>query len=60
MIFHNSRAFIANSTWAEKDDFLDVVYWLRQLLGILVGLVWGGLGISGAVGIIGKVGSSVE
>ena len=60
ILFRDSRAFVANSTWAEKDDFLDVVYWLRQLLGILVGLVWGGLGISGAVGIIGKVGSSVE
>ena len=49
-----SRAFVANSVWAEKDDFLDVVYWLRQLLGLLVGLAWGVLGVSGAAGIIGK------
>ena len=53
ILFRDSRAFVANSTWAEKDDFLDVIYWLRQLLGVLVGLAWGALGVSGAAGIIG-------
>ncbi|XP_059085477.1 GEL complex subunit OPTI-like [Tigriopus californicus] len=47
------QALTANSEWAEKDDFLDVIYWARQILGVLLGLVFGLLGVTGAIGLIG-------
>ncbi|TRY79272.1 hypothetical protein TCAL_17065 [Tigriopus californicus] len=43
------QALTANSEWAEKDDFLDVIYWARQILGVLLGLVFGLLGPSSSV-----------
>ncbi|GAB6031410.1 Uncharacterized protein rab5if [Chamberlinius hualienensis] len=36
-----ARAFKAGSTWPDKDEFLDVIYWLRQLLGVILGILWG-------------------
>ena len=52
-----ARAVTPNSDWDEnKEDLLDVVYWARQVLGIIIGLVWGLLGVSGAKGIVGFVG----
>ena len=48
-----SRAFTANSEWEEKDDFLDVVYWIRQLVGVVIGIAFGVVGVKGAVGIAG-------
>lgn len=36
----------------DKDEFLDVVYWLRQLVGIILGIVWGILPLKGFVGIL--------
>ena len=38
-------------------DALDVVYWIRQVLGIVVGIVWGLLPITGAFGLIGYGGA---
>ncbi|GJQ70858.1 hypothetical protein Trydic_g780 [Trypoxylus dichotomus] len=29
-----SRAFISNSEWPDKEEFLDVVYWMRQFIGL--------------------------
>ncbi|KAI1309385.1 hypothetical protein HDE_00155 [Halotydeus destructor] len=37
--------------WEDNDEFLDVIYWGRQILGVLMGLVWGLLGLAGFVGI---------
>ncbi|CAG2161323.1 unnamed protein product [Oppiella nova] len=34
-----------------KDQFLDVIYWGRQLLAILMGLIWGYLGLTGILGL---------
>ena len=48
-----SRAFTANSEWDEKDDFLDVVYWIRQVVGVIIGICFGVVGVKGAVGIAG-------
>ncbi|KAK2166672.1 hypothetical protein LSH36_37g16006, partial [Paralvinella palmiformis] len=35
-----------------QDEFLDVIYWMRQLVGIVVGVLWGVLPIKGILGII--------
>lgn len=44
--------FDRNHKWEDKDEVLDAVYWCRQVLAILMGLVWGFLGITGFVGIV--------
>jgi hypothetical protein len=31
------QVFTANSSWPDKEEFLDVIYWARQLLGVLLG-----------------------
>lgn len=43
---------IAKSEWPDKEELLDVVYWGRQILALLVGLVWGFLPLTGVLGII--------
>ncbi len=35
-----------------KDDILDVIHWLRQLIGIAFGIVCGILPLTGAIGIL--------
>lgn len=34
------------------DEFLDVIYWMRQILGVIIGLLWGIIPMKGIVGII--------
>ena len=36
-----SKALSSQSSWPDKEEFLDVIYWLRQIVGVLLGLVWG-------------------
>ncbi|KAJ8977181.1 hypothetical protein NQ317_018062 [Molorchus minor] len=36
-----TRAFTSKSEWPDKEEFLDVIYWARQALGILLGIFWG-------------------
>jgi len=45
------KAFTAKSAWPDKDEFLDVIYWLRQILGVVLGLLWGFVAIKGVVGL---------
>ncbi|KAF4530372.1 hypothetical protein B566_EDAN018426 [Ephemera danica] len=47
-----SRAFSPSSQWPDKEEFLDVIYWARQVLGILIGIVWGILPLKGIVALI--------
>ncbi|ESO98202.1 hypothetical protein LOTGIDRAFT_213830 [Lottia gigantea] len=46
-----SKALTAGSVWVEKDDFLDVIYWLRQILGVVLGLIWGIVAMKGFLGL---------
>uniref|UniRef100_A0A182P0L5 Rab5-interacting protein n=1 Tax=Anopheles epiroticus TaxID=199890 RepID=A0A182P0L5_9DIPT len=46
-----NRAIKPNSEWAEKDDFLDVVYWARQVLSILIGIVMGLIPLKGFIAL---------
>lgn len=43
--------FNRNYQWNDKDEVLDAVYWSRQVLAILMGLLWGFLGLTGMLGI---------
>lgn len=45
------KAITRGSLWPDKDEFLDVIYWLRQVLGIIIGLVWGILPMQGFLGL---------
>jgi len=45
------RAFTSGSEWPDKEEFLDVIYWGRQILGIIIGLVWGIIPIKGFLGL---------
>lgn len=47
-----NRAITGKSEWPDKEEFLDVIYWLRQLLGLVLGLIWGSFAIQGAVGLV--------
>lgn len=45
------RALTAKSQWPEKDDLLDVIYWSRQIIGIILGIVWGVIPLKGFIGL---------
>ncbi|CAH1119653.1 unnamed protein product [Phaedon cochleariae] len=47
-----SRAFKSNSEWPDKEEFLDVIYWARQALGIILGIFWGLVPLKGFIGLL--------
>ncbi len=47
-----SRAITSKSSWPDKEEFLDVIYWARQVLGVILGLIWGLFAVKGAVGLV--------
>lgn len=47
-----NKALCAQASWPDKEEFLDVIYWLRQIVGVLLGLIWGVVAIQGLVGIV--------
>ncbi|KAF2362415.1 Rab5-interacting protein family [Trinorchestia longiramus] len=46
------RAITSNSQWPDKDDFLDVIYWGRQILGLILGVIWGVIPLKGFLGLL--------
>uniref|UniRef100_A0A8C5E784 RAB5 interacting factor n=1 Tax=Gouania willdenowi TaxID=441366 RepID=A0A8C5E784_GOUWI len=46
-----SKALSSNAVWDEKDEFLDVIYWLRQIIAVILGLIWGVAPLKGFLGI---------
>jgi len=46
------KALRTSSDWPDKDEFLDVIYWLRQILGVILGVMWGIAPLSGVIGLI--------
>ncbi|CAK1586468.1 unnamed protein product [Parnassius mnemosyne] len=46
------KAFTANADWPDKEEFLDVIYWMRQAIGIVLGLCWGLLPLKGFIGLL--------
>jgi len=35
-----------------QDEFLDVVYWFRQIIAVILGVIWGVAPLKGFLGII--------
>ncbi|XP_005986807.1 uncharacterized protein RAB5IF [Latimeria chalumnae] len=46
-----SKAIKTNSVWEDKDEFLDVIYWFRQILAVILGVIWGTVPLKGFLGI---------
>ncbi|XP_026325178.1 uncharacterized protein RAB5IF homolog [Hyposmocoma kahamanoa] len=46
------KAFTSNTDWPDKEEFLDVIYWMRQAIGIILGLCWGLLPLKGFIGLL--------
>ncbi|XP_066558517.1 GEL complex subunit OPTI isoform X2 [Amia ocellicauda] len=46
-----SKAFKSNAAWEEKDEFLDVIYWFRQIIAVILGVIWGIAPLKGFLGI---------
>ena len=44
-----NRAITGKSEWPDKEEFLDVIYWLRQLVGLVLGLIWGIFAVQGSL-----------
>ncbi len=36
-----------------QDELLDVVYWVRQVLAVLQGLIWGAVPLTGLLAFLG-------
>jgi len=36
-----------------QDELLDAVYWLRQIIALLLGVAWGIAGLQGMYAIVG-------
>ncbi|XP_033755485.1 uncharacterized protein RAB5IF homolog [Pecten maximus] len=47
-----SKAFVAEAAWNDKDEFLDVIYWMRQIIGMILGLIWGLFPLKGLLGLV--------
>ncbi len=35
-----------------QDEFLDVIYWIRQIMGVVIGVVWGIMPLKGIIGLL--------
>jgi len=46
------KVFTQGSDWQDKEQFLDVIYWGRQILGIILGLIWGLVPLKGFIGLV--------
>lgn len=44
--------FDKNHIWTDKDEVLDAVYWYRQVLAFIMGVIWGIFGLTGSFGIV--------
>uniref|UniRef100_A0A1I7ZK04 Rab5-interacting protein n=1 Tax=Steinernema glaseri TaxID=37863 RepID=A0A1I7ZK04_9BILA len=47
-----NKAFVRGSEWADKDDLLDVVYWGKQVLALVIGIASGLLPAHGLLAIV--------
>ncbi|XP_041701100.1 respirasome Complex Assembly Factor 1-like [Coregonus clupeaformis] len=35
------KVFNSTALWEEKGEFLDVIYWIRQIIAVILGVIWG-------------------
>lgn len=43
--------FTKNAEWPDDEVFLDFIYWSRQIVGLLFGVVWGLIPLTGILGL---------
>ena len=46
-----NKVFTYQADWSEKEEFLDVIYWSRQIIGLVLGFIWGQVPPNGFVEI---------
>lgn len=56
---HDGRSWIGEyrvahkqTDYALQEEFLDVIFWLRQLFAVIIGIIWGVLPLKGIIGIV--------
>jgi len=45
------KSLTTDSNWEDKDSFLDVIYWVRQIFALFNGLAWGVIPLTGILGL---------
>lgn len=40
-----------NADWPDEEIFLDWIYWSRQLVGLVLGVIWGLIPLTGMFGL---------
>ncbi|CAJ0957098.1 unnamed protein product, partial [Mesorhabditis belari] len=50
-----SKALTSGSDWSDKDEILDVIYWGRQAVALLIGIIFGVVPVNGIIGLGGYV-----
>ncbi|VDO28646.1 unnamed protein product [Haemonchus placei] len=53
--FQLGKALRAGSEWSDKDELLDVVYWGKQLLSLIIGIAFGAASMHGILAILAYV-----
>ncbi|CAL8097006.1 unnamed protein product [Calicophoron daubneyi] len=46
------KSFRPDSVFEDKNEFLDIVYWLRQVIAVLTGIAWGLIPLRGIFAIL--------
>ncbi|CAK9297923.1 unnamed protein product [Gordionus sp. m RMFG-2023] len=46
------KALIVGSEWSNKDEFLDIIYWGRQIISVISGIICGLIPITGFIGLL--------
>ncbi|KAI6199379.1 hypothetical protein M3Y96_00620800 [Aphelenchoides besseyi] len=47
-----SKALTRKAEWSDKDDILDVLYWGRQFISLIIGVLWGIIPLKGLFAIV--------
>ncbi|MFH4979175.1 hypothetical protein AB6A40_005884 [Gnathostoma spinigerum] len=47
-----AKAFVGGSEWPDKDELLDVLYWGKQIIALVIGVVWGMIPLHGFLAIM--------
>ncbi|EYC42123.1 hypothetical protein Y032_0541g3173 [Ancylostoma ceylanicum] len=50
-----SKALHGGSEWSDKDELLDVVYWGKQILSLIIGITFGAASMHGVLAILAYV-----
>lgn len=51
-VYENVHKNVFNHILNFQEEFLDVIYWMRQAMGIILGLFWGLLPLKGFLGLL--------